>query len=158
MYNRNRRLEVLFWSIAFPGFGQLLNKHIIKGLSLILLEFVVNVQSKFNLAIIYSFSGEIEQAAQVADYQWLLFYPCIYFFGIWDAYKCASGEPEPFMFFPFVFSAYFVTVGLIYSSTTKVLGTNIGPVFLPMLFLIPGVAIGFFIRKLILYYTKEDVK
>lgn len=161
MRKKDRRLEALFWSIAFPGFGQLLNRQIIKGILLLLLEFVVNVQSKFNEAIVYSFIGEIEKAAQTINYQWLMFYPCIYFFAIWDAYKFSADEPEPFSFFPFVFSAYFVTVGLMFSSKTEVLGTNIGPIFLPMLFVIPGVAIGLFIKKLFKHYTKdtkEEVK
>ncbi|RPF50576.1 hypothetical protein [Aquisalibacillus elongatus] len=151
---RNKKLEVLFWSIAFPGFGQLLNHQLIKGITLIILEVVINVFSKFNMAIMYSFLGEIDKAIQVVDYQWLMFYPCIYFFGIWDAYKYAEGEEKPYEFLPFVFSAFFVTVGLMYSYRTEVLGFIIGPVWLPILFLIPGLAVGLFIRKLLIYYER----
>lgn len=152
---RNKKLEVLFWSIAFPGFGQLLNHQLVKGIALIILEVLINVMSKFNQAILYSFIGEIEKAVHVVDYQWLMFYPCIYFFGIWDAYKHAEGENPPYEFLPFVFSAFFVTVGLMYSYRTEVLGVIVGPVWLPIIFLIPGICIGLFIRKLILHYTAK---
>lgn len=43
----NKR-ETLLWSIALPGFGQLLNGKLIKGTVLIFLEFMVNVQSNLN--------------------------------------------------------------------------------------------------------------
>jgi hypothetical protein len=35
-------------------------------------------------------------------------------FSMWDAYKDAGGGKESFSFLPFVFSAYFITVGLIF--------------------------------------------
>ncbi|TFB13911.1 hypothetical protein E3U55_15220 [Filobacillus milosensis] len=150
---RNKKLEVLFWSIAFPGFGQVLNQQLIKGITLIILEVTINVFSKFNQAILFSFIGEIDQAIQVVDYQWLMFYPCVYFFGIWDAYKNAEGENPPLDFLPFVFSAFFVTLGLMYSYRTEVLGYILGPVWLPMIFVIPGIAIGLFIRKILIFYN-----
>ncbi|MGM7722088.1 hypothetical protein [Metabacillus sp. Hm71] len=142
---KKRELEVILWSIALPGFGQILNQQILKGTLFIVLEFLINVQSNFNLAIMYSFLGEIQNAIEVTNYQWLMFYPCLYMFAIWDAYKDAGGGKESFSFLPFVFSAYFVTVGLIYSSNLKVFGVLLGPVFLPMLFLIPGIIIGLLI-------------
>jgi hypothetical protein len=75
------------------------------------------------------------------------FYPCIYMFSIWDAYRDAGGAKSPYSFLPFAFSAYFVTVGLIYSSSLKIFGVLFGPVFLPMLFLIPGISIGLLIKS-----------
>jgi hypothetical protein len=105
--------EALFWSIALPGFGQFLNGKYIKGVILIFLEFLVNDQANFNEVIILSFHGEIEKAIIQADYQWLMFYPCLYFFAIWDAFKDAGGGKERYSFLPFVLSAYFVTVGCI---------------------------------------------
>ncbi|MBU8880051.1 hypothetical protein BGM26_13800 [Bacillus sp. FJAT-29790] len=140
------RLEKVLWSIAFPGFGQLLNGKFLKGLLLIILEVIINAQSKFNKVIVYSFQGDIHAAIDHANYQWLMFYPCVYLFSIWDAYKDAGGGKTPFSFLPFVFSAYFVTVGLIYSSSLKVFGVLFGPVFLPMLFLIPGITIGLLLK------------
>lgn len=66
---------------------------------------------------------------------------------MWDAFKDANGESIPFSFLPFVFSAYFVTVDLIYSSKIKIFGILFGPVFLPMLFVIPGLLTGFLLWK-----------
>jgi hypothetical protein len=45
------RIEVLLWSIALPGFGQILNGNFLKGLLLIGLEFMINVQSNLNEVI-----------------------------------------------------------------------------------------------------------
>ncbi|MEH7179678.1 hypothetical protein [Neobacillus vireti] len=137
------------WSIALPGFGQYLNGKLFKGTVFIFLEFLINVQSNFNEVIILSFHGEIEKAIAHADYQWLMFYPCLYFFAMWDAFKDAGGGKEKNSFLPFVFSAYFVTVGCIYSSNLRIFGILFGPVWLPMLFVIPGLAVGFIILKLI---------
>ena len=147
--------EVLFWSIALPGFGQFLNGKYIKGAILIFLEFLVNVQANFNEVIILSFHGEIEKAIIQTDYQWLMFYPCLYFFAIWDAFKDAGGGKERYSFLPFVLSAYFVTVGCIYSSNFRLFGVLIGPVWFPMLCVIPGLALGITLRKIILKKVYE---
>jgi hypothetical protein len=53
-----------------------LNGEYIKGVMLIFLEVLVNVQGNFNKVIILSFHGDIEKAIIQADYQWLMFYPC----------------------------------------------------------------------------------
>jgi uncharacterized membrane protein len=141
--------EILLWSIALPGFGQFLNQKYIKGITLLILEVLINVQSNFNEIIIFSFQGDTYNAVQHTDYQWLMFYPCLYFFAMWDAYRDAGGGGTPYFSLPFVFSAYFVTVGLIYSSAVKVSGVLIGPVWLPMISVIPGLIVGFLIRKVL---------
>lgn len=141
------QIEKLLWSIAFPGFGQILNHKYIKGILLVTLEFLVNVQSNFNKIIILSFQGDTLSSIEEAKYQWLLFYPCLYFFAMWDAYKEAIGETPLHSFLPFVFAAFFDTIGVIYSSRLIILGILFGPVFLPMLFMFPGVLIGLLIRS-----------
>lgn len=149
------KLEAVMWSIALPGFAQLLTGKLIKGIFFVILEFLVNVNSNFNKGIMYSFLGETEKAMYVLDYQWLMFYPCLYMFAMWDAYRSVMPEDEKITFLPFVFSAYFVTVGLMISPKVKLFGLFPGPVFLPMLFVIPGVITGFLIRSLLLkfYYN-----
>ncbi|WP_019392523.1 hypothetical protein [Priestia filamentosa] len=134
--------EKLLWSIALPGFGQILNGKLIKGILILFLEILINVQANFNEVIMLSFHGDIVSAIEHTNYPWLMFYPCLYFFAIWDAFKDAGGGKERYSFLPFVFGAYFVTVGLIYSSNLRIFGLLLGPVWLPMLFLIPGVGIG----------------
>lgn len=144
------KLEMLMWSVALPGFGQLLNRAYIKGLLLVGLEFLVNIMGNFNQIIILSFNGKIHEAVAETNYPWLMFYPCLYFFAIWDAYKDAEGESKPYAFLPFVFSAYFVTVGLIFSADLKLFGYLIGPVWLPILFLPIGLIVGGIIRWILL--------
>jgi hypothetical protein len=143
------KLEAVLWSIAFPGFSQLLMQQYIKGLLFVILEFIINVNSRFNSAIMYSFLGEIEKAERVIDYQWLMFYPCVYMFAMWDAYRSAMPAEEKHSYLPFVFGAYFVTVGLMVSPKVNILQIHPGPVFLPMIFLIPGLLVGFIIQLVI---------
>lgn len=134
------RIEVLLWSIALPGFGQILNGKFLKGLLLIVLEFLINLQSNLNEVIIASFHGDITQAITYSNYQWLMFYPCIYMFGIWDAYKDSSGVISPYDAIPFVFGAYFGTIGVIYSNHL------LGGVWLGIIGIFVGVGIGMLIR------------
>ncbi|HLS07499.1 hypothetical protein [Lentibacillus sp.] len=151
------KLEALLWSIALPGFGQLLNRKFFKGLLLIILEFVINVLGNFNDIIILSFHGNIQEAINQTNYGWLMFYPCLYFFAMWDAYKDAEGESKPYAFVPFVFSAYFVTVGLIFSPIFTIFGQPIGPMWLPMLGGLPvGLTVGGIIRWLLLKRLERD--
>lgn len=146
---KTSKTEAILWSIALPGFAQFLNGKIIKGTVFILLEFLININSNFNKAIMASFLGEIDQAFQVVNFQWLMFYPCVYMFAMWDAFKDANGDVAPFSYLPFVCSAYTVTVGLMYSPIVKVNGFLLGPIWVPILGLIPGLIIGFTIMKLI---------
>ncbi len=146
------KLEGILWSIALPGFPQLLVGLWLKGALFVILEIIINVQSNFNLGIMYSFLGETHRAASVIDYQWLMFYPCLYMFAMWDAYKLAEGSKSKYSFFPFVVSAYMVTVGLMYSPKVYILGKFIGPIFLPILFVIPGILIGLLIRSILIRF------
>jgi hypothetical protein len=145
------KLEAVLWNIAFPGFSQLLTGQYIKGILFVTLEVIINVNSRFNSGIMYSFLGEIEKAEAVINYQWLMFYPCVYMFSMWDGYRSAMPEHEKYSFLPFVFCAYFVTVGLMVSPVVTVFQIHPGPIFLPMIFLIPGLIIGFLIKSFLSY-------
>ncbi|WP_117149517.1 hypothetical protein [Paraliobacillus zengyii] len=151
-------LEKVLWSIALPGFAQILNKQLIKGILFIGLEIFINVQANFNQIIIRSFNGQIGEAIAETNYQWLMFYPCLYFFAIWDGFQNAEGNKSPLAFLPFVFSAYFVTVGLIYSPYFKINDTLIGPMWLPMLALPFGILTGFIIRYILLRFLYKTDK
>ncbi|KKI89356.1 membrane protein [Bacillus sp. SA1-12] len=151
------KTEAIFWSIALPGFAQILNRKLLKGFVFIFLEFLINVNSNFNTAIMASFLGEIDRAVHIVNYQWLMFYPCVYMFAMWDAFKDAEGERSAYSFFPFVFGAYFVTVGLMYSPVFKINGVLLGPIWLPILSLIPGLLVGYIIW-MIIYLVKKKKK
>ncbi|UII57144.1 hypothetical protein LS684_06800 [Cytobacillus spongiae] len=150
------KLEVMLWNIALPGFSQLLMRQYVKGILFIFLEITINMFARFNLAILYSFQGEIEQALNTINFQWILFYPCLYMYALWDGYRSVMSEDEKYSYLPFVFSAYSVTVGVFYSAKLKLYGVLIGPVFLPMLFLIPGIVIGLLLKYLMIYIQSRQ--
>ncbi|WP_255298381.1 hypothetical protein [Brevibacillus dissolubilis] len=141
-------LQALLWCVALPGFGQFLNKQYLKGFVLIVLEVIINMGSKLNLAIIASFHGDITKALGQTNFQWLMFYPCVYMFGIWDAYRNAGGGDAPYSTLPFVFSAFFATVGVIYAPTLRIMGILLGPVWLPMLFCFIGIGFGAILMRI----------
>jgi TM2 domain-containing membrane protein YozV len=150
MNNNGSSLEKVLWSIAIPGFGQFLNKKYIKGIALILLEFIINVKANINTLIVLSFYGQTELAVQQADYQWLMFYPCVYIYSIWDAYRDSRENVPPLLSIPFAISAYVETIGVIYSKTFRINGVLLGPIFLPMICIFLGLGLGFIIRSLII--------
>ena len=147
------KLEAILWSIALPGFAQLINRKIIKGIIFIFLELLINVNSQLNLVILYSFQGKISEAIEATNYQWLLFYPCLYMFAMWDAYKDAEGETPRHSYLLFVLGAYSATLGIIFSSSLKVGQILLGPMWLPILFLIPGLMVGSIIRGILIRHT-----
>lgn len=148
--HKANKIEAVLWSIAIPGFGQLINGKYSKGLLFIGLEIFINIKAHLNIAIISSFQGDISTAIKQVDYQWLMFYPCIYMFAIWDAYKDSSNESESFLFLPFVIAAYCGTLGVIYSINFKFMGILFGPIWLPLIFMFLGIVIGF----IVLYIKK----
>ncbi|MBO0960930.1 hypothetical protein J1P26_14610 [Neobacillus sp. MM2021_6] len=76
-----------WWSAAFPGFGHLLLSKYLRGYALFIWEVIVNIKAHVNLAMIYSFQGNISSAKEVLDTRWLLMYIPVYLFGIWDSYR-----------------------------------------------------------------------
>ncbi|MFJ5763603.1 hypothetical protein ACIQAA_31835 [Neobacillus sp. NPDC093182] len=101
------QLEHVLWSIALPGFPQILNGKFLKGSLFISLEFLINIQSNFNEVIMLSFYGLIQSAIDSTNYQLLMFYTCLYMFAMWDAYKDAGGGKESFSFFRLCFLLIF---------------------------------------------------
>ena len=150
------QLERLLWSIAFPGFGQLLNHKFAKGFLFIALELLTNFLGNVNQVILLSFHGEIQAAITQTNYQWFMFYPCLYFFSLWDAYKDAGDGAKPFAYLPFVFSAFVATVGLIFSQTFRIAGYLFGPVWLPIVFVPVGIIIGITIKHMLLRKHSYD--
>ncbi|MFP3846494.1 hypothetical protein [Priestia filamentosa] len=153
---KDKRIKSIVWSIILPGLAQLLNKKVIKGSILIAFKFLIDVKTNLSGVIFLSFQGEIEEAIKITNYPWLLFYPCLYFFAMWDAFKDAGGGKGRYSFLPFVFCAYFVTVGCMYSSHVRLFGILFGPVWLPILFVVPGVVTGVLLDKFITSLDKKS--
>ncbi|SDI45990.1 hypothetical protein [Natribacillus halophilus] len=126
-----------------------MSKSYVKGITLVLIEILVNVQGNLNTLIVLSFQGQTQAAVQQADYLWIMFYPCLYFFAIWDAYRDVGGDQHAYMFLPFAMTAFITTIGVAYSSL-PIFGVVIGPIFLPILSSFIGLAIGFGIRKILI--------
>ncbi|MBU9724360.1 MULTISPECIES: hypothetical protein [Bacillaceae] len=153
---QRKKYEALLWSIALPGFGQFINKKHFKGFILMVAEVLINVMSNFNLAIMLSFNWRIQETIEIIDFQWLMFYPCLYMYGLWDAYRDENrGNLGPYSYVPLACCAYTVTVGLMYSTTFEIFGILFGPVFLPILSLIPGLIVGNLIRVFLTKRAEE---
>ncbi|GAE33696.1 membrane protein [Halalkalibacter akibai JCM 9157] len=80
---------IAWWSAAFPGFGHLLLSKYLRGYTLFLWEILINVMSKLNLAMVYSFTGNTEMAKEILEPRWFLLYIPVYLFSIWDSYRTA---------------------------------------------------------------------
>lgn len=74
------------WSMFSPGVGQLIIHRIIVAFFLLSWWIVVVYYSKLLPAIHLTLTGMFEQARAVADPQWMLNIPSLFFFGIYDAY------------------------------------------------------------------------
>lgn len=148
-------LERLLWSIALPGFGQLLNGRFLKGLVFIACEILINQMSRLNEIIKLSFQGDIQAAIATTNYQWLMFYPCVYMFAAWDAFKDAGGGSSPYTTLMFLLPAYMGTVGIMYSDSLHIFQVMLGPVWLPMLFSFIGLGIAAVIRRGLRFLWKK---
>ncbi|MEW9667856.1 hypothetical protein [Ammoniphilus sp. 3BR4] len=142
----SRAQIALLWSLTFPGFGQIYNRQVLKGFTFILLEFIVNWLGGVNRAILYSFHGEFSLASQTANWDWLLFYPCIYIFGageaFYQAYYQETGNSAKKLLFPFILAAMTGTIGTIYGYRW-----GLGPIFNGLIGMVLGALIGRFISK-----------
>lgn len=153
---QNNSVEKILWSIALPGFGQILNGRLFKGFLFITLEVIINIKANLNEVIILSFQGNTLKAVERTHYQWLMFYPCIYMFAIWDAHRDSAGQRIPYAFLPFVSSAYLGTIGVIYSTVFNVRGIILGPIWLPILCLIFGVLVGTIVQHFLIAYNTKS--
>jgi hypothetical protein len=112
------------------------------------------MNANLNTAIYFSFHGDITAAIANTNYQWLLFYPCVYLFAAWDAYAGAGGGQSPFSFLPFTFGAYLGTIGVIFSSSVPIAGILLGPIWTPLIYIFFGVILGILLQKLINHHHK----
>lgn len=77
------------WSVLSPGLGHLYIQSFPRGFFLIIWILVTAYFSNALEAIHYTFIGEFERATQVTDMEWLLMFPSIYGFVIYDSYNLA---------------------------------------------------------------------
>ncbi|EGO63942.1 hypothetical protein [Acetonema longum] len=78
---------IAWWSAAYPGFGHISLGCYVRGFLLFIWEILTNTQAKLNMAILYSFTGRFDLAKEIIDTRWLLLYPSVFIFSIWDSYR-----------------------------------------------------------------------
>jgi TM2 domain-containing membrane protein YozV len=84
--DKRRPLNAIIWSLFTPGLGQLYIHRVITAIFTLIFMIVFVYFSKILVAIHLLFLGDISQATQVLDPQWLLFLPSLYGFAIYDSY------------------------------------------------------------------------
>ena len=113
------------------------------------------MKASLNLAIIFSLKSLILEAVQVTDFEWLLFYPCVYSYALWHAFNRAieinraldnsiSEHTNSFHNGIFIGCAMGGTLGVIY------LG-GVGPIWGGLLGMGSGAIIGLIIQRYIMY-------
>lgn len=80
---------IAWWSASYLGYAYVSLGSYVKGFILIFLETFININSKLNMGILYTFTGRFELAKQVVDPNWLLFYVPIYIYSIWGGQQLA---------------------------------------------------------------------
>ncbi len=112
------------------------------------------------MAIYHSFKGSFTQVYQVANIQWVLFYPCVYAFSAWQAYNKAieinnnlnneSNEPNRRTRLNGFFAGLAMggTLGVIYNG-------SIGYVFSGILGGLSAAIIGLIIEGIIIKNTRK---
>ncbi|MDG0808801.1 hypothetical protein [Cohnella rhizosphaerae] len=85
-----RPLMVAWWSACFPGFGHFVINQYARGVLFTLTEMLVNKLCRLNDAIVYTFCGRFDDAAEVLDPNWAFGYATIYLFAVWDSYRGAK--------------------------------------------------------------------
>src|SRR5699024_12333532 len=101
MNKRKFRLEVLLWSIAFPGFGQFLNKKYFKAITFIVLEVIINLGGKVNTIIMESFLLNTKKSIEEANYLLIFLYLLIYFYVILYVFIVAVVNEFLFLYIPY---------------------------------------------------------
>ncbi|MCM3488205.1 hypothetical protein M3689_02660 [Alkalihalophilus marmarensis] len=152
----NKKVEAVAWNLFFPGLAQItVTKRLGKGVFFFLLALLININARINDIVILSFKGETQRAVEATDYQWLLFYSCLYFFALWDGYRECGGIKESYAFIPFVFSGYMVTIGIVFSPSIHLSGFLLGPLWLPVIVAVISFLGGMLLRTIILNVVEK---
>lgn len=92
--HRKNPYIMLWWSAAFPGFGQYFHNQYLRATLLTLSEIATNTLAHVNEAIVYSFCGNIEMAKSIIQPRWVFGYLIIYLYTMWDSYRSTLVQNE----------------------------------------------------------------
>lgn len=84
---RRNPVMAAVWSAVAPGLGHLYCDRRVKAFILTGWYLAVTLNANLVLSVFHLIQGDFETARQLVDFQWLLFWPSIYIFGIVDAYQ-----------------------------------------------------------------------
>ncbi|MFC0557791.1 hypothetical protein [Halalkalibacter alkalisediminis] len=84
--DKRRPIMAAIWSLFTPGLGQLYVHRVITALFTTAWTIVFVYYSNLLVAVQYLFLGDIAEATQVLDPQWLLFIPSHVGFAVYDSY------------------------------------------------------------------------
>jgi|GEM_PF-761064 len=128
------RETAAFFSILMPGVGQMYNGQIIKGIVFMLIEHFDNSFGKINKAIYLDFNGFHQQALEVLQHDFAMFYPGFYVYVVWDSYY--NGEPHgnKKTAIPFVIAGFLGEIATIFSKYLPIPTLTIGlSMLIPMI-------------------------
>jgi TM2 domain-containing membrane protein YozV len=86
MITRRNPVMAAFWSATITGFGQFYNDRGLKSLIMMGWYLAVVLKSGLSTAAFYTVTGRLDEVLAVLDFQWLLFWPSIWVFGVVEAY------------------------------------------------------------------------
>lgn len=76
-------------SVSFIGLGHLYCHRLLTGFTLIGWNMAIIYYSKLPELILYTFTGQFQLIPDLVNYQWLLFFPSLFTFALYDTYACA---------------------------------------------------------------------
>lgn len=79
----------MVWSMTIPSLGQLYIHRIIAAVLTLLMTMMIVIHSNLIEGFHYFLLGNLSKSKEVMEIQWFLYFPSIYFFGIYDAYANA---------------------------------------------------------------------
>jgi hypothetical protein len=130
-----RAIAALF-SILMPGFGQVYNRQFVKGIIFLIIEHYDNTLGHINEAIHLDFNGFHQNAINVTDFGYMLFYPGFYAYCIWDAWFFAKpGADKVKTAIPFLIGGFLGCIASIFASHIPIPTLTTGLIMIiPMIF------------------------
>jgi len=84
--DKRKPIMAFIWSIFTPGLGQFYSCRIISAAFILVWVVVIGYYSHFLEGLHLIILGEITEATEIFDKQWLLFFPSIFGFSMYDSY------------------------------------------------------------------------
>lgn len=75
-----------FWALTLGGAGHFHNMQLLKGLVLMMWHMAIWIESGMSQAVALTLLGRTAEIGQVINYEWLLFWPSIHMFNVWNAW------------------------------------------------------------------------